>query len=231
MDHRDDFSSRWWFHCAIASVMARCFILGAGGFGREVLGWLKQSPDWEKRWDFAGFLDDNNSALGPLWNSPGIFGKIRGFEPQPGDELVCAIGDPRTRLRICRELLQRGARFPVVRHPAAVIGERCQIGAGSILCPGAVLTVDIILGDFVIVNLGATVGHDARVGDGVTLSPHADVTGYAEIAEGAFLGSHASVLPRAKVGAFATVGAGSVVLRSVSSGATVVGVPAKQILP
>jgi sugar O-acyltransferase (sialic acid O-acetyltransferase NeuD family) len=211
--------------------MKRLYIAGAGGFGREVYSWLKQTADWKVEWAFAGFLDDNRAALDRFAINPGIVGAIHEFVPVACDAIVCAIGDPRIRLKVCRTWQAQGAVFPIVRHPFSVVGDDCRIGDGSILCPGAILTTNIDVGRYVIVNLHATIGHDAKVGDGVTLSPHADVTGFAQIGEGAFLGSHASVLPGAKVGDFAKVGAGSVVLRTVAAGATVIGVPAKQILP
>jgi sugar O-acyltransferase (sialic acid O-acetyltransferase NeuD family) len=211
--------------------MNRLYIVGAGGFGREVFSWAKQCPEWNTRWKFAGFLDDNPAALSAFALTPGVVAPISGFVPVQGDQLICAIGDSRTRLRIARELQKRGGAFPVLRHPFSVIGEGCDFGQGTILCPGVVVTANVRVGEFVIVNICATIGHDARIGDGVTLSPHADVTGCAIVEEGAFLGSHASVIPKASVGAYARVGAGSVVFRSVNSGATVVGVPATQLMP
>lgn len=211
--------------------MARLFIVGAGGFGREVFAWMKQMPEWETRWDFAGFLDDNHAALDGFSSGARVVAGISGFAPRAGDEMVCAIGAPEVRLRIARELQAAGAVFPIIRHPLSAVGDNCRLGAGTILCPGAMLTSNVTLGDFVIVNLGATVGHDARVGDAAILSPHADVTGFAVVEACVMLGAHAVVLPSARVGRGAKVGAGSVVLRSVPAGATVFGVPAKQILP
>ncbi len=211
--------------------MHRRLIIGAGGFGREMHSWLVQSPGWNTQWRFGGFLDNNAAVLDGFGLTPGIVGTVSGFAPGPDDELVCAVGDPKTRLAICRHLMTQGAVFPVVRHPSAVVGEGCSLGAGCILCPGTVLSCNIELGRLVVVNLGATIGHDAKVGDGVTLSPHVSISGFAQLGEGAFLGSNASVLPRAKVGAYAKVGAGSVVLRVVRPGATAMGVPAKHILP
>lgn len=211
--------------------MATLYIVGAGGFGRELLSWLRQCQEWGRAWEFGGFLDDNLTALAPFPVEKGVVAPISGFAPSSDHVFVCAIGDPQTRLRIGRDLRARGAVFPPVRHPMAVVGDNCVIGAGTILCPGVVVTCNVHLGEFVLLNICSTVGHDARIGDGVTLSPHADVTGFATIGEGAFLGSHATVLPRARVGDYAKVGAGSVVLRAVNAGATVLGVPAKQILP
>jgi len=211
--------------------MKPLYIAGAGGFGREVYAWLGHLPEWGRDWEFRGFLDDNRAALDRFDYPPGVVGGLSDHVPAVGEVIVCALGDPRTRLKVCRRLRELGAEFPVIRHPGSLVGTGCRLGEGTILCPGAIVTANVELGRWVVLNLHATVGHDAWVGDGVTLSPHADVTGFARIEEGAFLGSHASVLPSAKVGAYAKVGAGSVVLRSAAAGATVMGVPARQILP
>lgn len=211
--------------------MGRLFIIGAGGFGREVYSWLRQMPEWGKAWHFTGFLDDNPYALAGHDFPAGIAGGTATFMPQTGDQMVGAIGQARARLEICRSLRSRGVVFPIIKHPSAVIGENCRIGEGCVVCPGAVLTTNVTLGSFVVVNVHSSIGHDAVIGDGTTLSGHVDITGFVKIGEGVLLGSHASVLPRAQVGDYATIGAGSVVLRSVKPGATVMGVPAKQISP
>ena len=43
--------------------MKNLYIVGAGGFGREVYGWLIDELTLLKGHTFIGFLDDNNDAL------------------------------------------------------------------------------------------------------------------------------------------------------------------------
>lgn len=207
------------------------YIVGAGGFGREVRAWVMQTPKFASSYSFGGFLDENPEATARFGTHLPVVGSPATHVPEPDAVYFMGIGNPSVRLRIGRELMARGANFPVLYHPAAIVGADCSVGTGSILCPGVVLTANVVIGEFVLLNLYATVGHDACIGDGATVSCHADVTGYAEVGSCAFLSSHASVIPSAKVGERAVVGAGSVVLRSVKPGATVVGVPAKQISP
>lgn len=210
-------------------AMKRLLIVGAGGFGREVFSWALHTNVKDRDWEVGGFLDSNPKALDGYGFKIGILGDPLAYTPLERDVLVCAIGNPAIRLRLCRDLKARGARFLTLIHPTAVIGLDCTIGEGCILCPGAILTTNVTLGNFVVLNVHSTVGHEAVIGDGCTLSGHADVTGNTTLGEGVFLGSHASVLPSAKVGDYAVVGAGSVVLRKVRAHSTVVGVPAKQI--
>jgi sugar O-acyltransferase (sialic acid O-acetyltransferase NeuD family) len=205
--------------------MQRALILGAGGFGREVLTYALARGDW----DIAGFLDANPRALDGFACPVPILGDPLTVDLPPGVLILCAIGDPRTKLRLCRTLRQRGARFGTLIHPTAIVGPSCRIGEGCTIGPFSTLTTHVRIGDFVVLNAYASAGHDAIVGDGCTLSAHCDVTGGAVLGEGVFMGTHASVVPRIRVGDYAVIGAGSVAMWSVRAHSTVLGVPAIQI--
>ena len=209
--------------------MKRLLIVGAGGFGREVLSWCSDAAANKNDWEIGGFLDSNPAALEKHRCEVGIIGDPSTYLPSDNDLFIPAIGDPKTRLRLCKALKERGATFITLLHPSVVIGRDSRIGEGSVLCPGAVVSTNVSLGSFVIINLRCTVSHDSVIGDGGTLSPASDVTGNVVLGEGVFLGTHACILPSTVVGDYAIVGAGSVVLKSVPAGATVVGVPARQI--
>lgn len=210
----------------------RLLLVGAGAMGRELASWIRfDAPGWAG-FEFGGFLaDDPHSLAGYPIYRPGIVSAIADYNPAPGDALVMAIADPASKLATAQRLDERGAEFLCFVHPSVLIADHVLIGRGVVICPNAVVSCHAEIGDFVSVNLSCTVGHDVRIGRGCTLSAHVDLTGFASLEEGVFLGSHASVLPRAKIGAFAKVGAGSVVLRHVKRETTVMGVPAKQILP
>jgi sugar O-acyltransferase (sialic acid O-acetyltransferase NeuD family) len=205
-------------------------IVGAGGFGREVCAWVEDAIAAGAPWQIRGFLDQNPRSLeGFDLPYPALAGPDD-YTPQAGDELICAIGDPRAKRDVVSKLLLRGARFARLIHPTALVGSRCTLGTGVVLCPRAVVTCDVVLGDFAMLNVAATVGHDASIGAWSTLSGHADITGRTVLGEGVFAGSHAVVLPGVRVGDNAIVAAGSVAMRHVPVGQTVVGVPAKKLM-
>lgn len=208
----------------------RFLIVGAGGFGREVLQWSRDAGLDQGECVIHGFLDDDPRALDEAGGvGLPITGTIRDYAPREDEMLICGLGLPRAKWTCLRALVERGARFKTVVHPTALVGQNVRLGTGCIICPGVVLTVDIAVGEFVTFNCYSSVGHDGCVGDWSTLSGYASVSGKCKIGKGVFLGSHVAMLPSLSIGDWATVGAGSVAWRSVPPRTTVFGVPARAI--
>jgi sugar O-acyltransferase (sialic acid O-acetyltransferase NeuD family) len=209
--------------------MKKIYIVGAGGFGRELYWWLAQSPDRGRAWTLAGFLDDNAGALSGFDYPAKVVGPILGYCPKPGDLLAVAVSQPKAKKPVVDALLSAGAEFLTYVHPQAHVGGNVKLGRGTIVCPGAILTCDIVVGEFTTINVNATIGHDARVGDFCLISPHCDITGFVHVGNGVFMGTHAHIIPKIKVGNNAILGAGTTVISNVDDGATIVGNPGSRI--
>ncbi len=207
--------------------MKQLVIIGAGGFGREVLDWARQSEACGRDWLVKGFIDDNPRALDAGPPGAPLLGPIVGHVPAADEVFICAIGQVAAKRRCVKEVRRNGGVFTRVIHRTAVVGSEVELGEGVILCPHSVVTSRARLGAFVAVNLHSTVAHDAVVGDWCQLHCHVDVTGGVVIGEGVLVGSHASILPGVVIGAGAVIGAGSVVMREVAAGTTVFGAPAR----
>ena len=137
----------------------RIFIVGAGGFGREVLAWARNA--WpEASAKVAGFLAEERGmcCLLPIVASPAS------FAPGPDDALVLAIGIPDVRRRVAESLLARGGRFLTLIHPTAIVTASASIGGGSILCPYSIASDATTLGRFTILNYHASVAPGKSVG-------------------------------------------------------------------
>lgn len=207
--------------------MKKVIIVGAGGLARMIYSWL---PDvFDNRWEPIGFISDRLDILDSYDYELPVLSTIQEYRPEADHVLVMAIADPKAKLMIAEELEGRGAKFMSFIHPTAIVGKHVEIGKGCVVCPRAVLTCDIGIGNFVLVNLGVTIGHDVIIGDGCTINSHADVTGGVHLGTGVFLGSHAVITPGVKVKDFAKIGAGSVVVKQVKPDITVFGVPARKI--
>jgi len=209
--------------------MKKILIIGAGGFGRELYYWLLQHPGAGTSWQVAGFLDDNSDALAGFDLPIKVVASASGYEPKPDDLLVCALGLPKIKQRVCLDLKARGARFMTFVHPSVVLGGQVTLGEGVVLCPGVILTSCIKLGDFAMFNCQASAGHDVEVGSCTTISGHCDLTGRCKVGANVFMGSRVSLIPGITVGDNAVVGAGAVVIRAVKAGTTVFGNPAREV--
>jgi sugar O-acyltransferase (sialic acid O-acetyltransferase NeuD family) len=206
--------------------MKNLFIVGAGGFGREVYAWIKQHPEFNKTWVLAGFLDDNLEALNPFGNFANV-SVLKNHQVSNANVYICALGLPPVKSKLLASLIEQKAEFISFIHPTAVIGERVKIGRGVVVCPGASISVDISIGDFSMIGPNTTIGHDGTIGAWCTLCAQCDVTGRVTIGDGVFLGSRVSIIPSKKVGRGSILGAGSVVISDVPEGVTVVGNPAR----
>lgn len=208
-------------------MIPELFIVGAGGFGREMYCWLQDLTEWARDWQFAGFLDDNMSALEGFDYDAEVVATASDFTPKKGQVFVCGIGNVEMKHKVCAPLLNKGADFIRIIHPSAVLGANVHLGAGVVVCPGVKLSCDIKLGDMVMLNLNTTIGHDASVDAWSTLSPQSNINGGVRIGMQVFLGSNATILPGISIGNNAFVGAGSVVMREVKPGQRVFGNPAR----
>ncbi len=208
--------------------MKQLVIIGAGGFGREVLEWARESTSFGKDWEIAGFLDDRPDALEPFAEIDlPVLGNTVDYEPQPGQVFVIAIGHPHIRKRLWERFVEKGAVFATVIHKSCVVGSRVRLGAGVILCPRVVLTCDIRIAENSTLNVSTAVGHDAVIGAHCQLSSFCDITGFVQVGDMVMMGSRASVIPGKCVGTGSIVGAGSVVIANVPEEVTVFGNPAR----
>jgi sugar O-acyltransferase (sialic acid O-acetyltransferase NeuD family) len=209
--------------------MKKLLILGAGGLGRETCQWALDIQKQNKVWDSIAFLDDDRQALDKYGRSGEIVGTIKDYKPQPGEEVVCAIGNALVKNEIFEALTARGAVFTSIIHPTVVLSDRFTIGKDVIVGPGSVISTDAVISDCCVVNTLAVVGHDVVLEKGCIVSDFCDLMGFSYLEELVFLGSGAKILPSVRIGRNARVGTGSVVIRKVKADTTVFGNPAKVI--
>jgi sugar O-acyltransferase (sialic acid O-acetyltransferase NeuD family) len=205
----------------------RTIIVGAGGFGRELVNWARDCHRAGTLPPVAGLLDDNPRIMDGFSYDVGLIGAPVDFVPMPGDQLLMAIGMPAIKQRVAEMLTARGGRFASLIHPTTVIAGSARIGEGLILCPLSLVSADAQIGRLCSINALSSIGHDVRLGDYSTVSAHVDLTGSVAAGRSVMIGTGAKVLPRVKIGDGATIGAGSVVYRTVPTGRSVYAQPAK----
>ena len=208
--------------------MKDIIIVGASGFGREILWYLEDINNIKPTWNILGFLDDNLNALDGYNCQYPILGTIKDYVPLPNQEFICALAFPKVKKQIIETLKSKGALFTKVIHPSVRINPNSEIGEGVVITPGSVISDNAKIGDFVSL-LGSSVAHDATIDDWSTLSGKCSVNGHAKVGKSVYMGCGVLVAPSKKIGDNSTVGIGSVVISNIKAGSTVFGNPAKKI--
>jgi sugar O-acyltransferase (sialic acid O-acetyltransferase NeuD family) len=207
--------------------MKDLIIIGAGGFGREILSYavdIMKTDDCE--WRIKGFIDDDLNALHDIDTGYPILGTISKHIIEENGVYVCAIGDGKTRLSIGRYFQEKGAEFINFIHPTAKIRERVKLGVGNIFCPNTSINPDVAIGDFVLINGNSGLAHDCIVDDGCSLIGGNSVNGNCLLAKCVFMGANSIIIPGRKIGGYAKICAGAVVFTHVKPGKTMIGNPA-----
>lgn len=208
--------------------MKDLIVIGAGGYGREVIQWAADCNRQAARWNILGFLDPNPDALcGSNCPYP-VLGTDQDWVPTEDQEFAVAVADPTKKERIVSDFSARGARFATIVHPTAFIAEGASIGYGTVVYPQACISIDAKVGRFCTIQTTG-LGHDVTVGDYSTISSFCNLMGHVTLGKRVFLGSHCAVVPGTAIEDDAYVGVGSVVLRRVRAGTKVYGNPARKI--
>ncbi|WP_373687745.1 acetyltransferase [Clostridium tagluense] len=215
----------------VGVIMKNIVICGAGGFGREVAWLIENINKVKKEWNIMGFVD----------NTPELKEKIINNYPVLGDEswfdgiwypiyTVCAIGSSKGKRSWVERLSKnKNIQFATLIDPSVNISNVVQIGEGTIICAGTIVTVNIKIGNHVIINLDCTVGHDAVILDYCTINPSVNISGNVYISSMVEVGTGTNIIQGKSIGTNSIIGAGSVVTKNIPDYCTAVGIPAKPI--
>ena len=209
--------------------LEKLVIIGAGGLGREVKWLVERINDKFETWNLVGFVDDGfplGTAISGTQVVGGVETLLQANEPLA---VVCAVASPTVRKRIIKQISgNSNLSFPTLIDPSVQMSNSVTIGMGCIICLDSLLTVDIRVGDFTILNWDSKVGHDTTIGSSSLFIQAAMYLGMLRlgirVSWGPVLGNQGIT-----IGESAIVGAGSVVVRDLPARCTAVGVPANPI--
>lgn len=213
---------------------APLLIYGAGGFAREI-AWLAEiCQDHCGGLEPVGFIDDAKHGEPSVLNGLPVWTLDEAIEHNPRAWFVAAIGNPNARQLVTQKAISAGLRPARLVHPGVTLSRFIEMGEGSVICAGSHLTTNIVLGTGVQVNLDCTIGHDAILNDYVTLAPGCHISGNVHLGKRVYVGTGAVIINGTPdsplvIGDDSVVGAGACVTKSIGSGLTAVGVPARPI--
>lgn len=204
------------------------YIIGAGGFGREVAWLVERINEVSPVWNLKGFIDDNESIWGSKEDRYLVLGGCEYLKNMGDVYVVCAVGSAKVRKQIIDKLADSRIKYATLVDPSVIMSKRVHVGEGSIICAGTIITVDVTIGKHVIINLDCTLGHDDIVEDYVTIYPSVNVSGNVRIGQMSELGTGAQIIQGKNIVSKTVLGAGAVVVKDVDECGTYVGVPARK---
>lgn len=209
------------------------YIIGTAGLAKEAAQLARQIDPASQRWRRVRYVTHEPAQLGaslPYGSCDLLDDQLAALE----EDADVVIGTGRAALR--QRLAQRWSgcphlSFPNLIHPSVEVDlNYVSVGMGNMITRGVVMTCDIQLGDFNLLNWNSTVGHDTRVGSCCVVNPGASVSGNVMLGDACLLGTGARIIEELAIAAHTTIGAGAVVTRSITEpGGTYVGIPARRI--
>jgi sugar O-acyltransferase (sialic acid O-acetyltransferase NeuD family) len=194
-------------------------IIGAGGFGREVY-WSLSMMD---RVGVVFFVDDKyfdgkDELIKPLSEfNPLIY------------EVVVAIGDPMDREKVVNSLPNNTKYFTHIHPTAQIHGLDVEIGEGSIICAGSIITTNVKIGKHAHINLISTIGHDCVIGDYFTTAPGVQISGNEVIGDRVYFGTRSCIKQKLTICDDVIIGMNSGVTKNIDQPGVYIGTPAKKI--
>jgi sugar O-acyltransferase (sialic acid O-acetyltransferase NeuD family) len=198
-------------------------IFGTGGFAREVACILHDQGRGDR---IVAFHEPDE-----VYEARELLGvPVRPqstFDPAK-HRAVVGIGNPTLRQKVVGEL-PTNTVFDTLIHPTVVMSQWVEVGAGSVICAGCVLTCQISIGEHCHLNLNSTVGHDCTFGDFCTVAPGTNISGNCAFGNRVDVGTQASFRQHVRICDDAVIGMGTVVVKDILEAGTYVGVPAKKV--
>lgn len=210
----------------------RLIILGAGGFGQEIVWAIRNMNVAEPRYEVVGYCDDDPAKKGlEIYGIP-VLGRLEEVDPELGEKpgFVCAVGNNRDREQIVSRALESGWLPVTVMDPSVIVADRVSVGDGTYVGAGSILSPYARIGRYVIINHHCSIGHNSILEDFVQISPGGRISGGCQIKSGASLGSNAAVAPGRSIGRGATLGACSFAMTDIPDHVTAIGTPARTVL-
>lgn len=199
-------------------------IWGCGGQAREVLHLCEQIGI-----EVVGFLDERPEFKGKIVDDIPVLGDLPEIlNLKDKVQIVCAgVGDPSLKKRLVEKTKQFGFQFAdTLVHPSVFISKRNRLGIGNVICEGTIITTNVVIKDFVIINRRVNISHDDIIEDYVTVSPGVNIAGNVTIQEGAYIGIGSSLREKITIGSWSIVGGGAFVKDDIPGNSLYAGVPA-----
>lgn len=198
---------------------AQIGVLGGGALAREVACWASRLNLKVVHFFISNLKNPSNikvANFAPILATPSL-------SEVP---YICGVSDPRLKTLFHSF---NPSLFPALIDPQATAFD-AHIGDGSVVCPGAVISINTTIGVMASINYNATVGHDCVIGDFFNIAPNASLSGTCKVGNSVTIGAGAAIKEKISICDNVTIGMGAVVVKDIVEPGIYVGCPAKKLV-
>lgn len=190
-------------------------IIGAGGIGREVAYFIEEINEISPTWNIIGFIDENIEIHNKELNGYKVLGGLNALtELNVKPYVVVAIANCTVKKKIV-ERLEGKFDFATIIYPTVKVSKYIEIGKGSIIYPGVILTVNTKIGNHVLLSGNCGIGHDTVIGDYSSVLWGSNFSGYDNVGESCFIGVGTKVVQGVKLSDEYIVDTGNIVTKDI----------------
>lgn len=206
-------------------------IYGAGGLGRETACLVRQinAASAEPRWRLIGFFDDAVEPGARLQYGPCLGGLDALNAWDTPLDVAMAIASPAVLRRLTSAVTNRQVDFPNIIAPTVLMLDEGSLGMGrgNIIANRCLLSCNVRLGDFNILDGSVTLGHEAAMGSHNVVMRSVNICGGVTMGDDNFLGIGSIVLQYLTVGSRVSLSRTSVLASDAAEPGLYVGNPAR----
>lgn len=212
--------------------MIKIAFYGVGGLGHEVAvalrnGMVNDSEDW----NLIGYFDDRDFSDAPEDRLMGRWlGNIDSLNSwdEPLGVLLC-FGNPHTRMAVANKITNPYISFPNCIGKGTMIKDKdtFSIGKGNIIQGLCVMTTEIKLGDFNLLNGDIALGHNVEIGNSNVFMPGCKVSGEVKIGDNNLFGAMSFIKQNLRIGNNIVLSPLSALLTKPKDNSTYIGNPAR----
>ena len=187
-------------------------IVGAGGFAMEIFSCIQ---------DIYCDIDLVESVFFMVQDDDYKDDTIMGLKTIPESqfdpniyEVVIGIGDPFIRQKIVSKLPIE-TKYITLIHPSVIISKWVDIGEGSVIMAGSIITCNIKIGKHAQININTTIAHDCIIGNYFTTAPSVNLSGNCLIGDLVYIGSNSSLKQGISVVNNVNISMGSFVIKDI----------------
>lgn len=190
-------------------------IIGAGGIGREVAWIIEEINEVNPTWNILGFVDENSEIWGKELNGYKVLGGLDILDKlESNAEVIVAIANCGVKKDIVARLNNK-FNFATIIYPNVKISKYIEIGQGSIIFPGVILTVNTSIGNHVVISGNCGIGHDTVIGDYSSVLWGSNFSGFNTVGEECFIGVGTKIIQGINMGSRRKIRAGTVVIENI----------------